>query len=108
MKKQQRSFNDDMEYENDDFDETDLHNIWRKRRKLNNIDQISSVMQTERATRIEQNNSYTNQMKNTNEYKNINQYPKTNDLNMRPYDHQIPPTISVQQDDMMLMSNKLV
>jgi hypothetical protein len=106
-KKKQRPLNDDMDYENDDSNETDLHNIWRKRRKLSNINQVSTMIPTGTTT-IEQNSSNNNQTKNTNNYKNVDKYPPTNCLYMRPYDHQVPTIIPVQHDDVILMSNRLV
>jgi hypothetical protein len=107
IKKKQRPLNDDMDYENDDSNETDLHNIWRKRRKLSNINQVSTMIPTGTTT-IEQNSSNNNQTKNTDDYKNVDKYPTTNCLYMRPYDHQVPTIIPVQHDDVMLMSNRLV
>ncbi|CAF0716398.1 unnamed protein product [Adineta steineri] len=102
-KKKSCPSNDTMDFDNDDFDETDLHNIWRKRRKLSNTHQFSSTMQTD--TRTEQNNSNNTQMKNTNNYKNNNKYSNTNCLYMRPHDHQVPTILPVQHGDVMVMSN---
>jgi len=110
-KKQRSSMDDDIEFDNDDLDETDPRNIWRKRRKYSDHNQMSSIMQTE-VTTIEQNNSNNNnnnnQMKTTNDYKNLDKYPQTNSLYMRPHDHQVPTVLPVQHDDFMVMSSRLV
>jgi len=107
-KKKQRSFiDDDLDFDNDDLDGSDPRNIWRKRRKFIDPYQLLLNMQTE-VTNIEPNNFNNNQIKTTTEYKNVDNYPKTNSLYMRPHDHQVPAAISVQQDDLMAMSNRLV
>jgi hypothetical protein len=106
-KNQRSSVDDDNDFDNDDLDETDLRNIWRKRRKLSDHHQQSSTMQTEK-TKHEQNNPNNNQTKVTNEYKNVDKHPGTNCLYVRPHDHQVPTVLPVHQDDIMVMSNRLV
>jgi hypothetical protein len=110
-KKQRSSIDDDIEFDNDDLDETDPRNIWRKRRKYSDHRQMSSIMQTE-VTTMEQNNSNNNnnnnQMKTTNDYKNLDKYPQSNCLYIRPHDHQVPTVIQGQHDDLMVMSSRLV
>jgi hypothetical protein len=107
-KKQRSSVDDDLDFDNDDLDETGLRNIWTKRRKLTDHRQTSSSnIQTE-VTKNEPNNSNSNQTKVNNEYKNVDKHPPTNCLYMRPHDHQVPTIIPVQHDDVMVMSNTLV
>jgi hypothetical protein len=105
-KKQHSSVDDDIEFENEELDGTDLRNIWRKRRNFSN-NQMSSIMQTELTT-TEQNNSNNTQIQTTNDYQNIDKYPQTNSLYIRPHDHQVPTILPVQHDDLMAMSNRLV
>jgi hypothetical protein len=106
-KKQRPSIDDDLDFEIDDLDETDPRNIWRKRRKYSDNQQLLTMIQTE-GTRIEQNNPNNNQMKTTNDYKTVDKYPKTNCLYMRPHDHQVPTVMPVHHDDLMVMSSRLV
>jgi hypothetical protein len=107
-KKKQRSSIDD---DNDDLDGSDPRNIWRKRRKLSDHHQISSVVQTEKTKVVEQDNSKNNnnQIKSNQDFKNIDKYPNTNYSYMRPHDHQVPSAIPIHHDDLMIMSsNRLV
>jgi len=106
-KKQNLLIDDDIDYDNDDLDETNPRNIWRKRRKFSDNHQMSSMMQTETII-IEPNNSNNNQMTTTNDYKHVEKYPQTNSLYMRPYDHQVPTVIPAHHDDLMIMSTRLV
>lgn len=110
-KKQRSSIDDDLDFDNDDLDETNPQNIWRKRRKYLDNNQMSSQMQTE-ITKMEtsnsNNNNNNNQMKTTNEYKNVDNNPKGNCLSMRPHDHQVPAIIPVQNDDVMILSSRFV
>ena len=83
-------------------------NIWRKRRKLSDQNQMSSTIQGE-VTNLEQKNSSSNQMKSAKDYqkcrKNIlRQIVYTSDRN----DHQVPTVVPVQHDDFMVMSNRSV
>ncbi|CAF0929323.1 unnamed protein product [Rotaria sordida] len=104
-KKQSRSsIDDNFDYDNDNIDESNPRNIWRKRRKLSNHNRMSSMMQTE-ITTIGQTNSNNNQIKATNDYKNIDQYPQTNCSYIKPHDHQVPAMVQVHHDDFMIMSN---
>lgn len=111
-KKQRSSIDDDIDFDNDDLDESDPRNIWRKRRKYSDNNQMSSTIQSQ-ATTMESNNlnnlnNNNNQMKSTNDYKNLDKYPKTNCLYMRPHDHQVPTVMPVQHDDVMVMSSRFV
>ncbi|CAF1963911.1 unnamed protein product [Rotaria magnacalcarata] len=103
-KKHRSSVDDSLDYENEDLDETNPRNIWRKKRKLSNNDQISSVIQTD-IKNTEQTNSNKNQMKTTNDFTHDDKYLQTNRLPMKPHDHQVPAMMSVQHDDLMAMSN---
>jgi hypothetical protein len=105
-KKQRSSIDDDLDFGNDDLDETNPRNIWRKRRKFSNNHQISTMMETD-ITKIEQNNSNNNQINTTNDYQNVDKYPNTNSLYIRPHDHQVPTTIPGHHDDSILMANRL-
>ncbi|CAF3753277.1 unnamed protein product [Rotaria sp. Silwood1] len=104
-KKLRLSPDDYFDYDNEDIDESNPRNIWRKRRKLSHNDQVSSMIQTE-ITTIEQTNSNNNYIKTPNDYKNIDQYPQASSLYMKPHDHQVPAILSTHQDGSMIMSNK--
>ncbi len=103
-KKLRSSIEDDEE----DSNETNLTNIWRKRRKL------SSIIQTE-ITNIEQNNS-SNILHDSNKKvkdeilrSNSIEYEKSpnhNYLQIKPHDHQVPNFVPTFQDD-LIMSNRL-
>ena len=96
------------DYDNEYIDETNPRNIWRKRRKLSNNHQMSSVMQTE-LTKIEEDNSNNNnQGQNNQNFKTYDKYPSTNTLHMRPHDHQVPTVFPMHHDDLMVMSNRFV
>jgi len=101
-KKHRSSIEDD-----EDSNETNLKNIWRKRRKL------SSIMQTE-ITNIEQNNPLKilhDPHKKVNEEllrSNSIEYEKSPNPNypqIKPHDHQVPNFVPTFQDD-LVMSNR--
>ncbi|CAF3151989.1 unnamed protein product [Rotaria sp. Silwood2] len=104
-KKLRSSMDDNFDYDNEDIDESNPRNIWRKRRKLSNNEQMPSRIQTE-VTIIEPTNSNNNQIKTPIDYKNTDKYLQTNSLYMKPHDHQVPAVLPVQQDDLMTISNK--
>jgi hypothetical protein len=103
-KKLRSSIEDD-----EDSNETNLKNIWRKRRKL------SSIMQTE-ITNIEQNNP-TQILHNP--HQDIKQellrstsieyekYPNHNCLQRKPHDHQVPNFVPTFHDD-LITPNRLI
>jgi hypothetical protein len=95
--------------DDDDSDETNLTNIWRKRRKL------STIIPTE-ITNIEQNNPIEILQNSEQQYKqeflrsNSTDYEKhltPNYPQRRPHDHQVPNFAPTYQDDLML-SNQSV
>jgi hypothetical protein len=101
-KKLRSSIEDD-----EDSNETNLTNIWRKRRKL------SSIIQTE-ITNIEQNNStkilHDSNKKVKDEILRSNSIeyeksPNHNYLQIKPHDHQVPNFVPTFQDD-LIMSNR--
>jgi len=103
-KKLRSSIEDD-----EDSNETNLRNIWKKRRKL------STIMQTE-ITNIEQNNPSPShhdpyqQTKHDLLHSNSVEYEKylnQNYLQRKPHDHQVPNFVSTFQDD-LIMPNRLV
>lgn len=100
-KKKFRPFDDLFD---DDSNETDLHNIWRKRRRVHGTQQSTTTMPTE------PNNSSGKQANNTTAptYKHADVYPKGNCLYMRPHDHQVPALVPVQHGDGVLMVNRFV
>lgn len=106
-KKQRSSIDDYADFDNEDLDETDPRNIWRKKRKLSNIDSTASVMHTD-VSKGDTIISNTNQLNGTNELNKVDRYPKPNSSYLKPHDHQVPAPLPVQRDDVMLMSNKLV
>lgn len=106
-KKQRSSIDESADYENEDSDESDPRNIWRKRRKLSTNDQMSSMMHVD-VEPVEQINSNANRMKSTTDYKNSDKCPQTKFSHIKPHDHQVPAMIPVQHDDLSAMSNKLV
>ncbi|CAF3579699.1 unnamed protein product [Rotaria sordida] len=101
-KKNRSSIDDDGGYDNEDSNETDLRNIWKKRRKL-------TITQTE-ITNLEQNNNSPNLIRNPhNEIKhdfmrsNSNEFEKYSNLNSpqkRPHDHQVPNFVPKFNDDL--------
>lgn len=100
-KKPRSSFDDD-----EDSNETNLTNLWRKRRKL------SSTMNNE-ITNLEQNNPSKilhQQFKHEVLRSNSTEYEKSspqNYLPRKPHDHQVPNFAPTYQDDFM-MSNRLI
>jgi hypothetical protein len=103
-KKLRSSIEDD-----EDSNETNLRNIWKKRRKL------STIMQTE-ITNIEQNNPSLSHhdpyQQNKQELLRSNsieyeKYLNQNYLQRKPHDHQVPNFAPTFQDD-LIMPNRLV
>ncbi|CAM4784235.1 unnamed protein product [Rotaria magnacalcarata] len=104
-KKTSRSYiDDDGDYENEDSNETNPRNIWKKRRK------IPPIVQTE-ITNIEQNKLpsplqiTSHSMKadfmrtNSNEFE---KYSNSTVLNKRPHDHQVPNFVPRLHDDITI------
>ena len=95
----------------DDSNETNLDNIWRKRRKYASIHQQAEI------TNMEQTNSpltcpepSPTTMKQEYLRSNSNDYEKhltQNPLPRKPHDHQVPNFIPTFQDDLML-TNRFV
>ena len=93
-RKKSRAFtDDDLFYDNDDIDESNPRNIWRKRRKVNNNESIPPTMHVG-TTPIDQHqlntvlNHNTDQRRDTADANTLNTYPTTNRLLVNPYDYQ--------------------
>ncbi len=91
--------------DDDDSNETNLTNIWRKRRKLSAITptEMTSVEQTN-PTDILHNSQQQYLRSTSTDYEKhpIHNYPQR-----RPHDHQVPNFAPTYPDDLML-SNRLV
>lgn len=109
-KKSRSSIDDEGDYENDDLDESNPRNIWKKRRKM-------PPMAQSEITSVEQNNlsnshqtSHPTSLKddflrsNSNEFE---KYSNSSMLNKRPHDHQVPNFAPRAHDDIMI-SNRSV
>ncbi|CAM2697987.1 unnamed protein product [Rotaria socialis] len=104
-KKKSRSYiDDDGDYENEDSNETNPRNIWKKRRK------ISPVVQTE-IINVEQNKlpsplqNTSHSMKTDFMRTNSNEFEKYSNpamLNKRPHDHQVPSFVPRSHDDITI------
>jgi len=95
---------DDRDYENEDSNETNPRNIWRKRRKL------SLTMQAE-PSKIEPNDLPQPIHEIKQEFVRSNStesesYPSPNPVNKRPYDHQVPSFVPTTYHDDMNISNR--
>ena len=93
-RKKSRAFtDDDLFYDNDDIDESNPRNIWRKRRKVTNDDPIPPTMHV-KATPIERHQLNTildhhkDQRRDTTDASTLNTYPTSNQLHVNPYDYQ--------------------
>jgi len=93
-RKNYSSVDDDLDFDFDDFDESNPKNIWRKKRKYTDHNQFPLNFQTPV-------NELTITTTATNDFLN----PQLNSQQIRPYDHQVPTPLTLQYDDLGFLSN---
>jgi len=96
-RKNYSSVDDDLDFDFDDFDESNPKNIWRKKRKYTDHNQFPLNFQTPV-------NELTITTTATNDFLN----PQLNSQQIRPYDHQVPTPLTLQYDDLGFLSNGFV
>jgi hypothetical protein len=88
------SIDDTRSYENEDSNETNPRNIWRKRQKLSSLTETEVInLEQDNSSKIKQEIIHSNP---TDFEKNSN----PNYSNIRPYDHQVPNFVRTFPDDL--------
>lgn len=101
QRRNRRGSINDRDLHNEDFDETDPRNIWRKRRKLSLFSESEVTHLTEQQIQTtftnKQNPNKTESTNNNQDETNSLPSPKT--PSRRPYDHQVPSFMTTSQID---------
>ena len=110
------SMDDDFHLDNDDFDESDPRNIWRKRRKISNQPSASSRPNTfshlQHSAQIANSFTTGNSTQNGNPYQvgieqtQTNLFSTSNRTVTRPFDHRVPLKLSNPSDDRLQMMSR--
>ncbi|CAF1200664.1 unnamed protein product [Adineta steineri] len=104
MKSRTSLDDDDRDYENDDSNETNPRNIWRKRRKLSPIIQVEPT-KMEPDTLPKPLHQHIKQELIRSNSVEFETYSSSNPIHKRPHDHQVPSFIpTAYQDDINILN----